>query len=100
MNKGEKRISKAAMKRLLKSKFFCEVIEIVKALDYYLTTGERDLAKEMMDKWFVAKKALEFITGNVYVFSRNDTTFSIVNERNHDDRLFVGLSVIPEEKAA
>jgi hypothetical protein len=100
MTKSERRTSKAAMKRLLKSKFFHEVIEIVKAWDYYLITGERDLAKEMMDKWFVAKEALEFITGNVYEFSRNGTTYSIVNERNYDDRLFIGLSIVPEEKAS
>jgi len=100
MSKGEKRTSKAAMRRLLKSNFFNEVIEIVKAWDYYLITGERDLAKEMMDKWFVAKEALEFITGNAYGFSRNGTTFSIVNKSNYDDRLFIGLSIVPEEKTA
>jgi len=100
MKKGERKISKAAMRRLLKSNFFNEVIGIVRALDYYLITGERDLAKEMMDKWFVAKEALKFITGNVYVFQRKGTTFSIVNKSNYDDRLFIGLSIVPEEKTA
>ena len=98
MTKVKKRTSKAAMIRLLKSNFFCEVIEIVKAWDYYLATGERDLAKEMMGKWFVAKEALKFITGNVYGFSRDGTTFSILNESNYDDRLFVGLSIVPGRK--
>jgi len=93
MSKENKKISKAAMKRLFKSKFFHEVIEIVKAWDYYLITGERDLAKEMMDKWFIAKSALEFITGNTYNFSRNGKIFSIVNERNNDEKLLIGHSV-------
>ena len=100
MRNREKRISKAAMKRLLGSKFFREVKEVVRAWDYYISTGEQEMANEMMHKWFMIKEALEFITGNVYGFSRDGTTYSVVNERNYDDMLFIGFSIVPKEKEA
>jgi hypothetical protein len=100
MTKGERRTSKAAMKRLLKSNFFNEILAVVKAWDYYVATGDNALADEMTHRWLMAKEALKFITGNVYGLSRNGTTYSIVNENNYDDRLFIGLSIAPKEKAA
>jgi hypothetical protein len=83
----------AAMKRLRKSEFFSELVMVVKAWDYYLTTGEKELANEMMHRWEMAKLALEHITGNIYGFSRNGETYSIVNERDYNDRLFIDHSV-------
>jgi hypothetical protein len=84
-------MTKAAMKRLLKSEFFLEVQMVVKAWDYYLNAGDKELANEMMHKWEMAKLALEHITGNIYGFSRNGETYSIVNERDYGERLIVGL---------
>jgi len=97
----KEKISKAAMKRLLKSKFFEEVLEVVKAWDYYLVVGDKEAADEMMHKWFMAKLALEFITGNSYSveFSRKRETYSIVNEQNYNDRLFTGLSFVQKEES-
>ena len=92
-------MTKAAKERLLKSKFFHEVDEVVKAWDYYLSTGEKELANEMMHKWSIAKLALEHITGNVYGFSRNGETYSIVNERDRNDILLAGNSVKTEGAA-
>ena len=83
-------MTKAAMKRLLKSKFFHEVMEVVTAWDYYLAIGDRKASDEMMHKWEMAKLALEHITGNLYGFSRNGETYSIVNERDYSDRIFIG----------
>lgn len=88
-------MTKAAKQRLLGSKFFHEVEATVKAWDYYLQTGDREAADEMMREWKVAKLALEHITGNVYGFSRNGETYSIVNEQDDDDRLIVGESAYP-----
>jgi hypothetical protein len=88
-----KAISKAAMERLMKSKFFHEVEEIVKAWDYYLNEGNREASNEMFHKWEIAKLALEHITGNIYGFSRNGETYSIVNEHDYNDKLIVGESV-------
>jgi len=85
-------MTKAALKRLLKSKFFHEVEEVVHAWDYYLTVGDRKLADEMMHKWLMAKLALEYITGIPYGFSRNGETYSIVNELDHDEKLLAGKS--------
>jgi hypothetical protein len=92
-----KDISKAAMKRLMKSEFFHEVEEIVKAWDYYLLTNNREASKEMMHKWEIAKLALEFITGNLYGFSRNGVTYSIVNERDYEDRLIIGKTPLIQD---
>lgn len=91
--KSERKNSKAAMERLLKSQFFKETISTVSAWDYYLITGDKALADEMMNKWFIARLALKHITGNFYEFSCNGETYSIVNARNHDDVLFSGLSI-------
>jgi hypothetical protein len=85
-------MTKAAMKRLLKSEFFHEVAEVVKAWDYYLTVGDRKSSDEMMHKWSMAKLALEHITGNIYGFSRNGETYSIVNKRDYNERLLIGAS--------
>ena len=93
MSKGIKKISKAAMTRLLKSEFFCEVAQTVKAWDYYITIGDKNLADEMMHKWLIAKSALEFITGNNYEFSRDGETYSIINEHNNNEKILVGCSV-------
>jgi hypothetical protein len=95
-----KKISKAAMERLMKSKFFHEVEEVVIAWDYYLAVGDKDSSNEMMHKWEIAKLALEHITGNLYGFSRNGETYSIVNERNYDERILIGYSMKREEVAA
>ena len=86
-------MTKAAMERLLKSEFFHEVAEVVKAWDYYLTVGDRESADEMMHKWDMAKFALEYITGNLYGFSRNGETYGIVNERDYNERILIGDSV-------
>jgi hypothetical protein len=83
-------MSKAEMKRLRESEFFHEVEEVVKAWDYYLTKNDREKSDEMMHKWEIAKLALEHITGNLYGFSRNGVTYSIVNERDYNDRIISG----------
>lgn len=85
-------LSKAAMKRLKDSEFFREVQDVVKAWDFYLATGDKESADEMMHKWSMAKLALEHITGNLYGFSRNGETYSIVNERDYNDRIILGKS--------
>lgn len=82
-------MTKAAKTRLEKSDFFHEVCDIIVAWDYYLHINDRESADECMHKWEMAKKALEFITGELYGFSRNGETVSIVNERNYDDRIFI-----------
>lgn len=82
-------MTKAAKTRLEKSDFFHEVCDIIVAWDYYLHINDRKSADECMHKWEIAKKALEFITGELYGFSRNGETVSIVNERNYDDRIFI-----------
>ena len=97
--KTEKEMSKAAMKRLLKSEFFKETAETVQAWDYYLTEGNKELADEMMREWFVAKLALEHITGKSYELSRNGETFSIVNEKNRGDIIVAGHSIKPLQTA-
>ena len=89
---------KTTRKRLLKSEFLHEVIETVKAWDYYLTVGNKKLADEMLHKWYVERSALEHITDNLYGISRNGETYSVVNERDYNDRLFIGYSVNPERK--
>lgn len=83
-------MTKAAMERLKKSDFFHEVEKTIKAWDYYLSIGKDDLAEDMMHKWLMAKLALEHITGNLYGFSRNGETYSVVNERDYSDRLIIG----------
>lgn len=82
-------MTKAAMKRLLASNFFREVEVIVGAWDYYLSIKNRESADEMMHKWSMAKLALEYITGNIYGFSRDDEGYSLVNERDHSDKIIV-----------
>jgi len=96
------KISKAEMNRLRKSEFFHNVEEIVKAWDYYLLVieqkqnenleydYEKEAVDEMMHKWEVAKLALEFITGNLYGLSRNREVYSVVNERDYNDRIITG----------
>ena len=85
-------MTKAAMTRLKKSEFFHEVCEVVVAWDYYLHINDRAAADEMMHKWSMAKLALEHITGNLYGFSRNGETVSIVNERDYSDRIFIATA--------
>ncbi len=82
-------MTKAAMMKLKKSDFYHEVCEIVVAWDYYLHINDKVSADECMHKWDMAKKALEYITGKLYGFSRNGETVSIVNERDYDDRIFI-----------
>ena len=82
-------MTKAAMKRLLKSDFYHEVYAIIKAWDYYLRIDDKETADEMMHKWSIAKLALEHITGKLYGFSRDSEGCSLVNERDYNDRLFV-----------
>lgn len=43
----------------------------------------------MMHKWMMEKLALEYITGNLYGFSRNRETYSIVNEQDYNDKLII-----------
>jgi len=103
MNETKKKI--AAMKRLKKSEFFHEVEETVKAWDFYLGKGygvyvekHRKEADEMMHKWGMAKLALEFITGNLYGFSRDgEGNYSVVNERDYNERIIVGHNEYPVE---
>lgn len=87
-------MTKAAMRRLLGSEFFHEVLAVVNAWDYYISTGDRGLADEMMREWQMAKSALKHITGTTYMVSRNGETYSIVNEQNPDDELFTARSVM------
>lgn len=82
-------MTKAAMDRLIKSDFWHGVCENVVAWDYYLYTNDQESATECMHRWDVAKQALEYITGNLYGFSRNGETVSIVNERDYSDRPFI-----------
>ncbi len=77
------------MARLKGCKFYHEVCDTVVAWDYYLHIDDRASADECMHKWAMAKLALEHITGNLYGFSRNGETVSIVNERDYNDRLFI-----------
>jgi len=93
-------MTKAVMKRLLKSEFFHEVKAVIEAWDYYLTAGDKELADEMMHKRLMAKLALEYITGNIYGLSRNGETYSLVNEQNYDDRLLIGQSAEAKEVEA
>jgi len=93
-------MTKAAMERLLKSKFFHEVEEIVKAWDYYTNAGDKKSANEMAGKWSVAKLALEHITGNAYWFSHKGAVYSIVNENDQHDVLLTGRSAKKEEAVA
>lgn len=82
-------MTNAEMKRLTGSEFWHDTCENVIAWDYYLHTNNRKAADECMHRWDVAKKALEYITGNLYGFSRNGETVSIVNECDYNDRPFV-----------
>ena len=85
------KITKAAMKRLMESKFFHDVEETVKAWDYYLKNNDRESADEMMYRWSMGKLALEYITGNLYGFSRDGAgNYSVVNERDYNDRIIIG----------
>jgi len=101
-----KKLSKAAMNRLLRSEFFHNVDDIVKAWDYYLLVieqkrrnrleydDEKKCIDEMMHKWSVAKLALEFITGNIYDFSRDGNgNYSVVNEGDYSDRIISGSNL-------
>jgi hypothetical protein len=85
-------MTKAAMARLKKSKFFEEVQAVLKAWDYYLESGDKALVNETMQRWEMAKLALEHITGNTYVSIRGGGTYSVVNRRDHNDRLLTGIS--------
>ena len=86
-----KRMSKASMQRLFKSKFFHEVEAIVKAWDYYLARGDSKNADEMAHKWTIAKLALEHITGKGYRFFRDGIdSYGVVNERDSNDRIIYG----------
>lgn len=82
-------MTKAAMNRLIKSEFFHEVCEQVVAWDYYLRKKDQESADKCMERWFMAKVALQFITGKCYAFSRNDESVSIVNEADYTDVLFL-----------
>ena len=85
-------MTKTGMSKLKKSQFFYEVCDIVMSWDHYLKIGNQEMADIMMSKWVIAKLALEYITGNVYRFSRNGIMYSIVNEHDYDDRLIIGKS--------
>jgi len=100
MKKENKKISKAAMTRLMKSDFFCEVLGTVKAWDYYVAVGDKELAGEMMSNWLMARSALEFITGNIYKLSRNGETYSVENEFNKDEKIIIGIGHSVREMAA
>ena len=95
-------MTKAAMNRLMKSDFFHEVCDTVKAWDYYMRVGNRVLADEMMHKWGMAKLALKHITGATYGFSRDlaGGTYSIVNEKDCNDILIHGESALIEDTPA
>ena len=80
---------KKVSEKLKASEFFYEVCKTVTLWDYYLQVDNRESAKECMGKWTMAKSALEYITGEIYGFSRNSEMISIVNERNDKDILFV-----------
>jgi len=83
--------SKAEMKRFRESKFFHKVEETVKAWDFYLKKGEKENADKMMYQWDMAILAFEYITGNLYGFSRNgEGDYSVVNERDYSDRIIRG----------
>ena len=85
------KLSKAAKERLLRSDFFHEVEEVVKAWDYYCKIGDIPKSKEMRHEWRMAKLALEFITGNIYDFSRDlNGNYRVVNTRDCNDILIVG----------
>ena len=87
------RNSKVSTARLKKSSFFMEVEAVAKAWDYYLETGDKEKAQQMMYEWLMAKLALEHITGKVYGFSRKgDGNYSVVNEKDRDDILFCGFN--------
>jgi hypothetical protein len=84
-------MTKAEKNRLLKSKFFHELEELVKAWDFYLCVNSKEQANEMFNKWEIAKLALEHITGNLYGLSRDGYgTYSIVNERDYNERIITG----------
>ena len=89
----ERRLSKAAMQRLLKSNFFSEVISTVRALDFYKTYGPSELADRILQEWLIARSALEFITDNKYKISRNGEIYSIVNESDPNDKLYTAHSI-------
>jgi len=83
-------MTKKTMNEFLKSEFYREVCEIIKAWDYYMKTKD-PTADEMMHKWCVAKLAIKHITGKTYGFSRDGHgNYSIVNERDYSDRLCQG----------
>jgi len=98
--KMNKKLSKTAMNRLKNSEFFHDIENTVKAWDYYLLDVEQKRRNgleydakpinEMLCKWEVQKLALEYITGNLYGFSRNGDTYSVVNERDYNDRIISG----------
>jgi len=95
-----KKLSKTAMNRLKNSEFFHDIENTVKAWDYYLLDVEQKRRNnleydtkpvdEMMRKWEVQKVALKYITGNLYGLSRNGDTYSVVNERDYNDRIISG----------
>jgi hypothetical protein len=88
-----KKISKAAMGRLVRSEFFHEVEAVVKAWDWYLQKNDKPCADEMMHKWFMAKPALKFITGETYAFSRDGNgNYYVVNEKDTGDRIIDGFN--------
>ena len=108
------KLSKAAMKRLVESEFFNEVLCVVKAVDYYLLecslyrgknkhdeTVAQYTADEMMRKWNIAKLALKHITGNTYRFSRDgEGNYSVVNERDSSDKIITGRNEYKKVGAA
>jgi hypothetical protein len=93
-----KKMTKASQNRLIKSEFFHEVRDVVKAWDYYLSIGDRKAADEMMYKWQIAKLALEHITGNLYSFFRDKCgTYFIFNECDHSDKIIFGRNEYKKE---
>lgn len=78
---------------MTKSDFWHRTLEIITAWDYYLTVGDRTSADECMREWNMAKLALEYITGELYGFTRNGETYGIVNERDYSDRPFIATSI-------
>jgi len=84
-----KEMSKAAKKRLMGSKFFHEVEELLKAFSYYQAEGDTQTAEEMWHKWEIARLALEYITGNSYEFTQYEKYFAVVNYHNREDKLII-----------
>jgi len=82
-----------AREKLLKSKFFKEVIDIATMWNFYTDIKDYERARELDPAWDIAKWALKHITGDYYVNIRcSDGSFSIRNTKDLDDALYIGVS--------